>query len=283
MSDITKFAMPHDFDLRDCATEAPVVPLEERKLGLKGVHTSRLNLRDFVLDGAPAPPPAVHRSHLELIAQGHLPCWLNNLRGDCVEEMILHSIEMFHADAGTPIPLFILQDAEHLYELMGQWNPENPEATDLGTDENVAMGKWEEGLPLSDGNTHTIAGTVAVNPQDTDLVKRAIWDCVCPQMAYELPLTAQAQAAEWFVTGPPTGNAAKGSWGGHGVPLVSYDPYRIRFPSWGGDLLMRWGFHVAYAVECHAVITREMENRSGVSPAGINWTALNEAQKALAA
>jgi hypothetical protein len=193
---------------------------------------------------------------------------------NCVEEMILHTIEMLHADNREAVPLFTKQDAGGLYEQMGGWKPAESEATDQGTDENVAMKDWEEGLVLSDGKTHTIEGTIAVNPKNPELVKRAIWEFVAPQFALEMPTTAQGQTRQWEVVA----GMVPGSWGGHGVPGFSYDELRLRIGTWGGEMLMTWPFLAVCGAECHVVITKEMiSTRTGLSPAGVNWTALGEA------
>jgi hypothetical protein len=275
MNDIEQFAMPADFDLRD---QKLIRPDEFGKLGLAAPHSSELQLKDFVLDGAPEPPSAVHRSHLELLVAGHMPVWMNLEHGDCFEEMVLHTIEMWAADATVEIPLYERKDAEALYTLMAGWDPADPEKTDTGTYADEGIKRWEEGFELSDGRRHSIVGTIAVDPTDETLMKRAIWDFVVPQVALALPLSAKSQTLEWEVTDPNLqGDAAHNSWGGHAVPYFSYDSHRIRLGTWGGELLATWAFNHAYCFACYATVTHQMMTRTGVSASGINWEALTAA------
>ncbi len=61
------------------------------------------------------------------------------------------------------------------------------------------------------------------------------------------------------------------------MPYLSYDKNWIHADSWGEDTLIGWGFDRAYGVQGFVVVTNEMLNIEGVSPSGLNWTALNQA------
>ena len=265
-------AMTEDFDLR-CHVGDPPDLSGGQELGYKaGGPKPTIELSNHVLDGAPTPPAAVHRSNLNFKSWGMLG---NANYGSCVIAMMLHSIQAFHLDAGLPAPIWTEEDWEYLYHEIGGWVKGDP-STDQGCDEGVAMQTWEHpGLKTHDG-THTIAGTASFRVNNVEETKRMIWEFISPQMGYALPQTAQGQT-EWHITDHSLqGPAAPGSWGGHGVPLWSYDPYRVRLGTWGGELLETWPFHLAYAMEGRVVITHEMLNRKGVSPTGVNWTTLGE-------
>ncbi len=242
------------------------------KLGLHlGTHTPPLRLADYITSTPPSVPAAVDRSDASF-AWGMLA---NDTLGDCVIAMMMHSIEAFHLDATTPVPVFSDADAIAAYEAITGYNPANPNS-DQGTNEGQAMTYWQHtGLRCSaDDSIHTIATTVAVNPTSIDERRRAIWEFVALQYGLALPLTAQGQT-EWSVTDSTLqGNAAPGSWGGHGVPALSYDSASETVITWGADLVMDEAFALAYLQEAHVVVTTEMLSRSGTSPAGIDWDAL---------
>lgn len=275
MSNLITCQFNEKFDLRQHLVAPATVVLPDGlfpKTGLQlGTLTPTIHMDDLVAAGAPKPPPAVHRSHLSFHEWGML---LNELLGDCVPAGVLHSIMLFYLNNGELPPIFTDADAEHLYERMGHYVPGQPE-TDQGCNEQEAMEVWEEGIQTTHGE-HKIEGTVAINPKNREQVKRAIWEFEVVHPGIALPITAQGQS-EWTVVEPKLqGNAAPGSWGGHDAPVCSYDEWRQRYLTWGGEELGTWGFWDAYVEEAHVVITTEMRNKKGVSPSGVNWTVLNE-------
>lgn len=255
------------------------------KLGHAGIHKPRLNLADYVAADV-KPPPAVHRSHL---GNPYLRDPLGNTDwGDCGEAMTLHGIEAFHLDAGTPVPVFVTDDALGLYSAVGKFDPtkgppgNNP--TDNGTDNSVLFPYWEnDGVKCAaDGSTHKIAGSLFVDPADQRLSKIAIWEFVVLFRAIALPITAQGQG-RWQLTDPSLkGDAAPGSWGYHDIPYFSFDAHSLRNDSWGVEMLVDWSFDGAYAAQGIVVVTQEQLNLRGQSPAGVNWTKLNADLAAMA-
>lgn len=256
------------FRLRD--HHAPPRFPEPVKLGAQlGTHKPKLKLGDYLDAAVAAPPPAVHRPH-DGFAWGMLA---NDQLGDCVIAMMLHSIEDFHLDAGTPPPAFTDQDAIAMYSAIAGYDPHDP-STDQGTNEATAMSYWQTtGLATSDGQTHKIAGTVAVDPANLTECRIAINEFVDLQIGIDLPRSAQGQP-EWGVVGDPAKDPASlpGSWGGHGIPFREYDPATFKCVTWGGELLLTVEFHQAYVSEAHVVVTQEMlNNNSGVGPSGVAW------------
>ncbi len=239
------------------------------KLGLHlDTHHPAMKLSNYLVE--PKAPPVVSRPHPDF-SWGMLA---NDKMGDCVCAMMLHSIEDFHLDAGTTVPGFIDDDAILLYEKIGGYSPADP-SSDVGCDEGVAMSTWEAGLPqTSDGVSHQIVGTVAVNPLNLDECRVAINEFVCLQLGVALPATAQG-TKEWTVVGDgKTGDSAPGSWGGHGIPAREYDADTFKVVTWGAELLMTVPFWQAYVLEAHVVIAKEMLSNTGVSPCGVDWDAL---------
>lgn len=198
----------------------------------------------------------------------------NDTIGDCVIAMMLHSIEDFHLDADSPPPAFTDQDAISLYSAITGYKPNDP-STDQGTNETTAMNYWQRPGLGTNGATHTIVATVAVDPSNLNECQIAIDEFVDLQIGIALPKTAQGKT-EWTVVGDPNSdpNSAPGSWGGHGIPYREYDAETFACVTWGAELLLTVPFHQAYAQEAHVVVTQEMLNNQGVGPSGVVWDEL---------
>ena len=266
-----------DFRLRNHYTP-PTLPASPRTgLNLATLHKPALKLSDYIHADLANPPAAVSRPHVGF----QWRMLANDSIGDCVIAMMLHSIEDFHLDAGTPPPTFTDQDAIGIYSAITGYVPGDPN-TDHGTDESAAMRCWEHpGLKTSDNGTHTIVATVAVNPSNLNECRIAIDEFVDLQIGIALPVTAQGQT-EWTVVGDgKTGNSAPGSWGGHGIPYREYDAETFKCVTWGAELLLTVPFHQDYAQEAHVVVTQEMLGKQGLGPSGVNWTQLVADIKAL--
>ncbi|MBV9606840.1 MAG: hypothetical protein JO027_17125 [Solirubrobacterales bacterium] len=258
------------FRLRDEHTPPTLPATPKTGLNLETLHRPTLKLADYIRPALAAPPAAISRPHPGF-QWGMLA---NDRLGDCVIAMMLHSIEDFHLDAGTPVPAFTDQDAVKIYSAITGYNPNDPNS-DQGTNETTAMSYWEHpGLSTSDGVDHTIVATVAVDPSNLNECRIAIDEFVDLQIAIALPLTAQGQK-EWTVVGNGrTGNSAPGSWGGHGIPYREYDAETFKCVTWGAELLLTVPFHETYAQEAHVVVTKEMLGKTGVGPSGVAWDEL---------
>jgi hypothetical protein len=265
------------FRLRDHYTPPTLPASPSLGLDLTRLHRPTLKLSDYIRPELANPPAAVSRPHPNF-QWGMLA---NDRIGDCVIAMMLHSIEDFHLDGGTTPPAFTDQDAISIYSAITGYNPAEP-STDQGTDETTAMKYWESpGLKTSDGQTHSIVATVAVDPTNMSECRIAIDEFVDLQIGVALPKTAQGQT-EWTVVGDgKTGDSAPGSWGGHGIPYREYDPDTFTCVTWGAELLLTAAFHQDYAQEAHVVVTREMLNNQGVGPSGVAWDELIADIKAL--
>jgi len=259
-----------DFRLRDDHTPPTLPALPKTGLILDELHKPTLKLADYIKPELARPPAAVSRPHPGF-QWGMLA---NDTIGDCVIAMMLHSIEDFHLDAGTPVPAFTDQDAISIYSAITGYDPSDP-SSDRGTNESTAMRFWERrGLKTSDGAHHKIVATVAVDPSNLDECRIAIDEFVALQIGIALPKTAQGQQ-EWTVVGDgKTGDSAPGSWGGHGIPYREYDAESFKCVTWGAELLLAVPFHQDYAQEAHVVVTQEMLNKQGIGPSGVAWDEL---------
>lgn len=266
-----------DFRLRDHHVPPTLPALPKTGLNLATLHRPELKLADYIHPQLANPPAAISRPHSGF-SWGMLA---NDRIGDCVIAMMLHSIEDFHLDSGTPVPSFTDADAISIYSEITGYNPKDP-SSDRGTDENAAMRYWEQpGLKTSPAGSHSIVATVAVDPTNLNECRIAIDEFVDLQIGIALPISAQRQTG-WTVVGDgKTGKSAPGSWGGHGIPYREYDPETFNCVTWGAELLLTVPFHQGYAQEAHVVVTNEMLNKSGVGPSGVAWDELIADIKAL--
>ncbi len=266
-----------DFRLRDHYTPPTLPALPKTGLNLSTLHKPALKLSDYIHAELANPPAAISRPHPGF-QWGMLA---NDKIGDCVIAMMLHSIEDFHLDAGTPPPAFTDADAISIYSAITGYNPNDP-SSDRGTDEGAAMRYWEHpGLQSTDNGSHTIVATVAVDPSNLNECRIAIDEFIDLQIGIALPISAQGET-EWTVVGDgKTGHSAPGSWGGHGIPYREYDAATFKCVTWGAELLLTVPFHQDYAQEAHVVVTQEMLNKQGVGPSGVAWDELIADIKAL--
>lgn len=227
-------------------------------------------LRDHV-DRTVRVPATVHRSHREF----RWPMLGNDTVGDCVIADIYHGIQHMRLGAARPVPAVTDSEALGVYSAITGYTPRDP-STDQGTDPTVAWAYWQQtGVPLPNGSTDRIAGTVQILPHDAQNFRRAIWEFDSVGMAVSLPLTAQGQTI-WDVAGDPSSNpdAQPGSWGGHMIRGVSYDSQRIAFISWGQIMLMTWRFWGTYGEVALAGLSPDLINRGGVSETGVDYATL---------
>lgn len=253
----------------------------DRRFGHRIAHKPQLNLADFKT-GSAQPPAAVHRK-----STAGLGTLMNDTLGDCGPAMAIHGNGMFHRDAGTPVPAWGDQDAEVFYEEEGGYNPDAPlvdgvNPTDQGSDNNVLVGHWQDPgiLCHADGTRHKIAASLFVEPTE-EMTKLAIWEFVVCFRAYGLPVTAENQTHWTVVDDGNPADSEVGSLGYHDIPLCSYGPWNVGLITWGQPWMASWEFDKRYAVQSFVVVTEEQLNLQGVSPAGIDWTALNAAIKSL--
>jgi hypothetical protein len=100
-------------------------------------------------------------------------------------------------------------------------------------------------------------GYAALEPGNHAHVKDAVSLFGGCYVGLSLPVSAQTQTV-WSV--PPvgtTGRGAPGSWGGHAVPILSFDLHGLTCVTWGKLMRMSWGFWNAYGDEAYAVLSSE--------------------------
>jgi hypothetical protein len=83
---------------------------------------------------------------------------------------------------------------------------------------------------------------VALEPRNHEHIRDSIHLFGGCYVGLALPVSAQRQRTWTVPPGGPTGPGAPGSWGGHAVVLVAYNPRRVTCITWGEEKQMTWAF-----------------------------------------
>lgn len=119
-----------------------------------------------------------------------------------------------------------------------------------------------------------IIGFVSVDPDRRDLIKLAVHEFGGAKLGVNLPASAQAQFSRglpWTVTGPSP------NIGGHDIEAVGYDADWLHCVTWGRLVKVAWNWVDRYTEEAFARITPLWLGRDGVTPTGLDITALLDA------
>lgn len=196
----------------------------------------------------------------------------NDALGNCTCAAAGHMIEQWTAYASTEIHP---TDAQIIkaYEDVGGYVPGRPE-TDQGAVMLDVLNYWRQtGIA-----GHQIVAYVRVRIASPFQMMAAASLFGNVYLGLQLPLSAKDQFAkgqEWEVAGVPDFDRNQpGSWGGHCVPIVGYDPKRLLCVTWGATKFMSWDFLRAYADEAYAVLTLDWIRKDNVSPSGFNINSL---------
>jgi hypothetical protein len=200
-----------------------------------------------------------------------VPSWgmmLNDFLGDCTCAAAGHCEMLWTANAGRE---FTPSDDDILaaYEAVGGYKPGEPD-TDNGAFELDVLKYWREtGIA-----GRRIAAFAAVNPLNHDHLKLAVMLFGAAYIGVALPVSAQGQEAWDVPPGGAKGEGEPGSWGGHAVPIVGYDPNFLTVVTWGATKKMTWAFLDAYCDEAYAVLSGDFIGASGIAPSGFNFGVL---------
>ncbi|MGA7748664.1 MAG: hypothetical protein WCA63_00805 [Gallionella sp.] len=152
----------------------------------------------------------------------------NNTLGDCTTAAAFHIDGVMLGNAGSPITW---TDAEAIafYSATSGYVPGDP-STDQGADEQTVLNYWRTKGLLSDGS-HKIAAWVAVNGNDLDECRTAIWLFSNLYFGIELPdkwlnPMPQTSGFVWDVAGAPDAD------NGHAFNACGYDGQRFKIATW---------------------------------------------------
>lgn len=149
------------------------------------------------------------------------------------------------------------------YETWDGYNPSDP-STDGGGVELDVLNNWRK----NDFAGHKILGYATINPRNPTHVEQAIQLFGGTYAGIELPVTAQSQSI-WDVAPTKGRDAYPGSWGGHCVWVLGYDPNYLTCVTWGKLLKMTWGFWDTYCSEAYAILSAEWKPPVGFDLASL--------------
>jgi hypothetical protein len=223
-----------------------------------------LRMADY-LDHAilPPPPPQVDWSK-KLTALGMMA---NDRIGDCTCAATGHLHQLWTANNGpevTPPDSAIIK----AYEDVGHYVP-GDESTDNGCVELDVLNYWRK---VGIGG-HKIFAYVGLEPRNRLHVELAISLFGGATIGVALPVSAQRQHV-WSVVGGP--DAVPGSWGGHEIALVAYNPMGLTCITWGKLLVMTWEFFVKYTDEAYGVLSADWAAESKKAPSGFTFAQLEQ-------
>lgn len=234
------------------------------RLGKKAPRFDKRTLRlSKYIKALPPPPVSVDFTAKVTRPWGMM---LNDSLGDCVCAAAGHMIEQWTFEAGKGI---IPTDAEILraYEVIGGYVPGDP-STDNGCDMLTALKTWRK----SGIAGHKIGAFVALERGNVEEMHQAVALFGNAYIGVALPLDAQEEAT-WHIE-TETGNGTPGSWGGHAVPVMAYDPTIDTVISWGAKLNMTPGWYSFYSDEAYAVLSQDWIDGQGESPSGFDLAQL---------
>jgi hypothetical protein len=191
----------------------------------------------------------------------------NDRYGDCTIAGLAHQLHMQAVHEGRQDQFSDCEVIDYYFAMTG--------GKDDGLVEvDVLERVRQAGFPAR--GDHRLAAWAALATKDHEHVKSAAVAFNGVYVGAELPLTAQQQEV-WDVTGPLTGQAALGSWGGHCLVLCGYDARGVTVVTWGAFKRATWAWWDAYVDEAYAWIDFD---RAQV--AGIRWNDLIADLKAIA-
>ena len=199
------------------------------------------------------------------------PDWnmlLNDQLGCCTISGAAHMIEAWSTYATSKV---VLPDSAILaaYEANSGYNPVTGE-NDNGCVESDVLNYWKNtGI-----GGHKIAAFMALEPGNHWHIKAAIQLFGGVYLGVALPLSAQDQKVWSVAPGGPVGQNAPGSWGGHCINLVEYDPQLLTCVTWGALQQLTWQWNDQYVDEAYAVLSEDWLNVQHVAPSGFDMATL---------
>ena len=238
----------------------------------------KLNLRALPLSNYVSPkqmsyPPVCSWwRNMDFGMLGNGPCTLNGQpfagAGDCVIAYMLHQIMIWNAvaHAGTPVS-FTDDQAIQTYSAITGYVPGDP-STDNGTDPDTALNYWQQ-TPLFG---HKIAGYVNLDITNIDQLKFAIATFGGIGFSFNVPayiMTIPGGASWSYVAGADITNQ-----GGHQVGIMDYGRNGFRENCWSTTNTFNPDFIGAFGMAAQAVVSEDWIKASGISPSGLDLTAL---------
>jgi len=202
------------------------------------------------------------------------PMYRNDKWGCCTCVTAAHMTQLHSIIARrtptVPTDADVLAFYQRVTELEGGRFDPISGANDNGAIELDLLNQWRR-YPIGGQKIFAFA---AVEPDDEDLVRAGIYVFGGLYIGIALPLSARRQLAAkqpWEVVADPA-TSIPGSWGGHAVCVLAYDPEGLTIATWGTTQRMTWGFWHRYVDESYVAAPMQWKTR-GAHPA-FNWNEL---------
>lgn len=227
----------------------------------------RLDVRTLRLaryvDHTKLPPPPVELDLARHVADW--PMYGNDRIGDCTIAAAAHMIEAWTA-ASRAHPVEVSEPTVlRVFDAVKVVDPRTGEA---GAVELDVLRYWRK----NGVGGHRIGAFAGISLHDVTLVRTGAFLFGGLYIGLALPVTAQAQEV-WDWTGTLRGPAKPGSWGGHAVDVVGYDPEGLTVVTWGRLKRMTWRFWERYVDEAYCLLSPDFLRRNK-APNGFDLAAL---------
>lgn len=235
------------------------------------------------------PPPAIRplaaRAGLHMMKTPQEADWFakcpadgddlgNNRYSNCVAACDLRIIQARRANAWGDAWKPDTQMALSLYALRTGFDPVVGKPDD-GTDTAMDMSDWAAvGIRLDSQNLDVIHWAT-VDPQNDEHIAIAI-GCLGP-VAVTLALPLAWKDLDLWAAAPGSGpDWEPAGWGLHRVPIGKFTGRERVARSWGNDLLIHPDSWTRFVGAVDAGLSREWLEATGLSPAGLDWAALEQ-------
>jgi hypothetical protein len=216
------------------------------KLGKAPAKKDKRNLKFSTLLKATAPPPKEY--DFDLAHPGiPTPMFGNDTYGDCVIAGRAHQTLRFEdIEQGS---VMMITDKDVLKEYMKETG-----GVDSGLVVLDSLKLWRQPGWKVGKKTYRIEAFAQLDPAKPSEVRQAIYADVGIGIGVELPSCAQGEIQAGQPWSQTTGTgSAKGSWGGHYVYVVGYNPKGPVCVTWGRKQQMTWAWLKKYCDEAYAI------------------------------
>lgn len=242
------------------------------KLGRKRpvAPAPRMKLARYLQHALPAPPATCSYSDKALSVLSDI--YGNDMYGDCV---IAGGYHMVGVETGNAGKLFTATMSQIIadYHAIGGFDPNDPQHTDNGCDEDTAINYW-----TSHGfaNGTKLLGSLSANAASRTEIMQGIYLCenalICMELpdAYVNPFPA-GDGFVWDVAGPPVPE------NGHAITAVGYNTRGVIVSTWGMVGILTWEALAKYAVRSaggsvNIVLTPDQLSKGQTkAPNGVAW------------
>lgn len=204
-----------------------------------------LTMHEFLIE-LPLPPASFDNTN-GITDWGQME---NDHLGDCTCAALGHLIQAWTSASG---PEVTVPDSAILkaYQDSCGYDPANPASDQGGIIRNVLDYFRKVGV-----GGYQITADAEVNITQMR-VQQAIYIFGGLDVGVELPIAAQSQTGLlWDIENyDASGDAAPGTWGGHSVAVVKYDPTGVWCVTWGLLQKMTWRWLMYYCDEAYAAIS----------------------------